>query len=62
MLELVDVRKAVKAGKHLTINNKSKSETYEVEHAMSDRQVEMVIAGSLISVIRKKHQEWSHLK
>ena len=60
MLELVDVRKAVKAGKHLAINNKS--ETYEVEHAMSDRQVEMVIAGSLISVIRKKHREWSHLK
>ena len=59
MLALVDVRKAVK---HLTINNKSKSETYEMEHAMSDREVEMVLPGSLIRLIRKIHQEWLHLK
>jgi len=56
VLALADVRKALRAGRRLTLSNKSKSETYPVEHEMSVRQTEMVLKGSLINVIKEKHQ------
>ena len=34
--------------------NLTKNETYETEHPMTPRQVEMVLAGSLINLVRRK--------
>ena len=34
--------------------NLTKNETYETEHPMTPRQVEMVLAGSLINLVRQK--------
>jgi aconitate hydratase len=54
ILKIEDVRNAIKKGKKIIVSNVSKSETYELEHAMSDRQIEMVLHGSLINVVRSK--------
>jgi aconitate hydratase len=53
-LEAVDIRQVLGQGKHIRITNKTKNETYETEHALSDRQLEMVLEGSLINVVRKR--------
>ncbi|ADJ29556.1 aconitate hydratase [Nitrosococcus watsonii] len=54
VLYLADVRNAIQKGKKLTVHNKTKQEDYELEHSLSPRQVEMILEGSLINVIRKK--------
>jgi aconitate hydratase len=53
-LETVDIRRALSQGKRIRITNKTKNETYETEHALSERQLEMVLEGSLINVVRKR--------
>jgi len=54
-LEIPDARHLLQTGTRVTVINKSTSETYETEHSLSDRQVDMVLAGSLINVMRRKH-------
>ncbi|QBQ55825.1 aconitate hydratase [Nitrosococcus wardiae] len=54
VLYLADVRNAIQRGEKLTISNKTKQEDYELRHSMSPRQVEMILEGSLINLIRKK--------
>jgi aconitate hydratase len=56
LLEIPRVREAVRGDRHLQVINRTKSETYAVEHTLSDRQVQMVLAGSLINVVRSKQQ------
>jgi aconitate hydratase len=53
-LETVDIHQVLSRGKRIRIASKTKNETYETEHALSDRQIEMVLEGSLINVVRKK--------
>jgi len=55
-LTLADARNALLKGKKLTVTNTTKNEAYEVEHAMTDRQIAMILEGSLINVVRKKQQ------
>jgi aconitate hydratase len=56
MLKIDNVRNAVKEGK-IIVFNLLKSETYEMEHVMSPRQIEMVLEGSLINVVSNKFQQ-----
>ncbi|NOQ18641.1 MAG: aconitate hydratase, partial [Desulfobacterales bacterium] len=53
-LETVDIRRVLRQVKRIRITNKTKNETYETEHTFSERQIEMVLEGSLINVVRKK--------
>lgn len=53
-LETVDIRRVLSQGKRIRITNKTKNENYETEHALSERQLEMVLEGSLINVVRKR--------
>ncbi len=53
-LETVGIRQTLCQGKRILITNKSKNETYETEHILSERQIEMVLEGSLINVVRKR--------
>jgi aconitate hydratase len=55
LLEISDVRNSIQTGNRITVTNRSKSETYETEHSLSERQVEMVLEGSLINVMRRRH-------
>jgi aconitate hydratase len=53
-LMLPDARERIKSGK-LTIRNVTKDKSFEVRHTLSARQVESVLKGSLMNVIREKH-------
>ncbi|MGY6275472.1 aconitate hydratase [Methylomonas sp. MgM2] len=53
-LSLPDVRAAIRNGNIVRVLNLSKDETYEAEHSMSPHEVEMVLAGSLINLVKQK--------
>ena len=55
ILRLPDVREAIQRGNQVRILNQRKNETYMAEHAMTDRQVQMLLAGSLINLFRARH-------
>jgi aconitate hydratase len=54
ILRLPDVREAIQRGNQVQILNQGKSETYMTAHAMTDRQVQMLLAGSLINLFRAR--------
>jgi len=56
-LEMPGAREAIQNGKKIRVLNKTKNQTYETEHAMSRRQIDMILAGSLINVVRQKHRK-----
>jgi aconitate hydratase len=56
-LELLDVRQNINLGNRIMATNKTKNETYRTQHALSERQIEMILEGSLINVVRKR-QKW----
>jgi len=53
-LSIPDVRNAIRKSNRIQINNLTKDETYETEHSMTPYQVEMVLAGSLINLVKRK--------
>jgi aconitate hydratase len=55
ILRLPDVREAIQRGNPVRILNQRKDETYMAEHAMTDRQVQMLLAGGLINLFRARH-------
>jgi aconitate hydratase len=58
-LRLPDVREAIQRGNQVHILNQSTDETYIVEHGMTERQVQMLLAGSLINLLRARQVEHS---
>ena len=54
VLSIPDVRNAIRKGSRVSVINLTKNETYKAEHPMTPRQVEMVLAGSLINLVRQK--------
>jgi len=54
VLAIPDAREAIQAGNTVEVVNQTKGETYQAEHVMTDRQVEMVLQGSLINVVKGK--------
>ena len=55
VLAISDTRNFLHRGQTVRVVNTTKNETYEMEHTLSERQVEMVLAGSLINLIRHPH-------
>jgi aconitate hydratase len=55
-LVLENAIKQVKAGTDLVIKNKTKNAEIQVKVALSDRQVEMILAGGLLNYTRKQSQ------
>jgi len=49
-----DARKTMQDSRKVAIHNKTKDLYYESEHALTDQQVEMILEGSLINVIKRK--------
>ena len=54
-LEFEGLRDAIKEGSEVKVRNKTKDRTFTCEHQLSPRQVEMVLTGSLLTVIKNKH-------
>jgi aconitate hydratase len=57
ILRLADVREVITHGQQLKGVNQTTHETYVLEHAMSPRQVEMILAGSLINLFRERRKK-----
>ncbi len=55
LLTLPNICQAIHEGKQTKLVNQTKDETYIVEHGLSDRQVEIVLAGGQINFFRKRH-------
>jgi aconitate hydratase len=54
MLFLPDIRQAIRNGQKIELANQTKGETYFVEHNLSERQIEMVLAGGQINIFRNQ--------
>jgi len=54
VLSIRDARNTIRKGNRVRVINLTKNATYETEHPMTPRQVEMVLAGSLINLVRQK--------
>ncbi len=53
-LNIEDVQNQLKSKNEIIVNNETNKEHYQMVHTLTDRQLEMIIAGSLINVIRNK--------
>ena len=53
-LEFEGLREALKDGNSVKVTNKTQGKTFTCEHQLSERQVEMVLEGSLLDVVRRK--------
>jgi aconitate hydratase len=53
-LSVDGLRDALGSGSELTLHNQAKSQDYLVRHRLSPRQVDMVLAGGLISLVRSR--------
>jgi aconitate hydratase len=54
-LEIIDARRILRQDNRIKVTNKTKNETYQTQHTLSKRQVEIIVEGSLINVVRKRH-------
>ena len=54
VLKLEGVRAAIEGSATVTVVNETKGDSFKAEHEMSDRQVNMVLAGSLINQVRER--------
>jgi aconitate hydratase len=53
-LALPDIGRALRKSKQTELVNKTRAETYIVEHELSDRQAEIVLVGGQINLFRKR--------
>ncbi|WP_240342446.1 hypothetical protein [Methylococcus sp. EFPC2] len=51
MLTIGEVRSAIRQGNRVQLSKRSKDQTYETLHRLSEWQIEMVLAGSLINLV-----------
>jgi aconitate hydratase len=56
-LVLKNVRKDLEQKKDVNLFSKTQNRRIDVGYALSDRQFQMILAGGLINVIRKKHKK-----
>lgn len=50
-----DLRQAIRDGSQIVVLNATRSEQYTLQHGLSERQRAMVLAGSLITVMRERY-------
>lgn len=53
ILLIPDIRHALKEGKEVRLENKTKRETYKTHHSLSPRQIEIVLAGGIINYYKQ---------
>lgn len=56
ILEIADAGRTLRTSRRVRVHNRIKATTFETEHAMSPRQIDMVLEGSLINLVRKRQQ------
>lgn len=53
VLEIVNLPELIQKGHKINIINKTKNEIYSTEHLMSERQVNVLLLGSLINTVKR---------
>jgi aconitate hydratase len=53
-LELSDVRNNLKVDSTLTVTNRTKGTSFEVKHDLTARQIEIMLAGGLLNLMKSK--------
>jgi aconitate hydratase len=56
-LVIENIIKKMQTSNEIEITNKSKNEKYCAHHSMTKRQIEMILAGGLINIYRKRNQK-----
>ncbi len=56
-LKMRNLRQTIKNGGQIELENTSKKETYTLCHNLTERQIGMILTGSLINVVKERHQE-----
>ena len=56
-LVISDVRQSIEQGQGVTLFNQTQNHSIEVSFRLTDRQIEMILAGALINVVRKKYKK-----
>ena len=56
VISVSNLRSVIQNGKKVSLVNETKNETYETEHVLSERQVEIVLIGSLINLVKKQNK------
>jgi aconitate hydratase len=54
LLAIANVRSVLEEGARVVVRNLSKDESYEMSHRLTPREVKMVLAGSLVNLMRGK--------
>ncbi|MGE6258411.1 aconitate hydratase [Heyndrickxia sporothermodurans] len=57
VLELEGIRKKIAQGNELTISVKGKNKEMKVKHLLSERQIDIILAGGLINWVKKRQAE-----
>ncbi len=55
LLEIKGIHEALRRGDELHANNRTRDEVYVVKYSLSERQIEVLMTGSLINYVRHKH-------
>jgi aconitate hydratase len=53
-LKIENMREQIQAGDEVEVINNTKDQTFTTKHTLSDRQVQMVLEGGLINIMKKK--------
>ena len=56
IISVSNLRSVIQNGKKVSLVNETKNETYETEHVLSERQVEIILIGSLINLVKKQNK------
>ncbi|MDN5869236.1 MAG: aconitate hydratase [Nitrococcus sp.] len=55
VVQIEGIHEALRQSNELHALNRTREETYQLEHTLSERQVEVLMQGSLINYVRHKH-------
>ena len=56
-LTIPRVREQIHAGADITVENRTTGHTYRCVHDLSSRQIELIVAGSLITFLQNRQYE-----
>ena len=56
IIEIKDVRKHIEEGNEFEVFNKTKNQSYQVAHNLSDRERDSILIGSLINIALEKYK------
>ncbi|TFB12658.1 aconitate hydratase, partial [Candidatus Marinimicrobia bacterium MT.SAG.4] len=57
VISVSNLRSVIQNGKKVSLVNETKNKTYETEHVLSERQVEIILIGSLINLVKKQNKD-----